>query len=216
MFNLQWWEDFGEHVCCWAVNEVQGPVLHHPMNKMVMHVNMLGVHMVLVIASQCNCYILIGLHIPQIHRTALFPFPSPPLPKAHVWYNLMTRDVYDNILQISSCTISISEPRILLSIRGVTIPIYFVNSTTDSIRWRIVLFKSVTVLTSDPKSEFLCQSSLYCAEPADPPESPCTPGISPMPLSPCITHTPTNPVLSLSTSSRSCAYSMPSVLVTAT
>ena len=42
----------------------------------------------------------------------------------------------------------------------VMIPIYFVNSTTDSIRQRVVLFKSVTVPTSDLKSEFLCQSSL--------------------------------------------------------
>ena len=41
----------------------------------------------------------------------------------------------------------------------------------DSIRQCIVLFKPVPILTSDPKSEFLCQSSLCCAEPADPPES---------------------------------------------
>ena len=46
-----------------------------------------------------------------------------------------------------------------------------------------VLFKDVPIPTSDLKSESLCQSSSYCAEPADPPEPPCMPGISPMPSS---------------------------------
>ena len=50
------------------------------------------------------------------------------------------------------------------------IPIDLVSSATDSIRRRVVLFKPVPIPTSDPKSEFLCQSSLSCAEPADPPE----------------------------------------------
>ena len=58
----------------------------------------------------------------------------------------------------------------ILSIRGVPIPIYLVSSATDSIRRRVVLFKLVPIPTSDPKSEFLCQSSLSCAEPTDPPE----------------------------------------------
>ena len=57
----------------------------------------------------------------------------------------------------------------ILSIRGVTIPIYLVSSTMDSFKQHVVLFKPVTILTSDPKSEFLCQSSLCCAEPTDPP-----------------------------------------------
>ena len=48
----------------------------------------------------------------------------------------------------------------ILSIRGVTIPIDLVSSATDSIRRRVVLFKPVPIPTSDPKSEFLCQSSL--------------------------------------------------------
>ena len=56
----------------------------------------------------------------------------------------------------------------ILSIRGVTIPIYLVSSAMDSIRQRVVLFKPVPVLTSDPKSEFLCQSSPSCTEPTDP------------------------------------------------
>ena len=58
----------------------------------------------------------------------------------------------------------------ILSIRGVTIPIYLVSIAMDSIRPHVVLFKTVTVPTSDPKSEFLCQLSLYCTEPTDPPE----------------------------------------------
>ena len=56
----------------------------------------------------------------------------------------------------------------ILSIRGVTIPIDLVSSATDSIKRRVVLFKPVTVPTSDPKSEFLCQLSLSCTEPTDP------------------------------------------------
>ena len=54
------------------------------------------------------------------------------------------------------------------STRGVMIPIYLVSNTMDSIRRSVVLFKTVTKLTSDPKSEFLCQLSLSCAEPTDP------------------------------------------------
>ena len=52
----------------------------------------------------------------------------------------------------------------ILSIRGVQIPINLVSSATDSIRRRVVLFKPVWIPTSDPKSEFLCQSSPYCTE----------------------------------------------------
>ena len=48
------------------------------------------------------------------------------------------------------------------------IPNHLVSSATDSIRQRVVLFKPVPVPSSDPKSEFLCQSSLSCAEPTDP------------------------------------------------
>ena len=56
----------------------------------------------------------------------------------------------------------------ILSIRGVVIPIYLVSRATDSIRRWVVLFKSVTIPTSDSKSEFLCQSSVCCEEPTDP------------------------------------------------
>ena len=68
--------------------------------------------------------------------------------------------VYDINLRATHTTI--------LSIRGVTIPIYLVSSAMDSIRQRVVLFKPVPVPDSDPKSEFLCQSSSSCAEPTDP------------------------------------------------
>ena len=70
--------------------------------------------------------------------------------------------VYDINLRATYTTI--------LSIRGVTILIYLVSSATDSIRQHVVLFKPVRVLTSDPKSEFLCQSSFHCTELLDSPE----------------------------------------------
>ena len=47
----------------------------------------------------------------------------------------------------------------ILRIRGVQIPIDLVSSAMDSYRRSVVLFKPLLVLTSDPKSEFLCQSS---------------------------------------------------------
>ena len=102
-----------------------------------------------------------------------------------------------------------------LSIRGVTIPIYLVSSTTDSIRQRVVLFKPVTILTSDPKSEFLCQSSLCCAEPADPLNHLVRLGYLPCPQTPCIIHTITVQVLSQSTLSTSYAHSRQNILVAA-
>ena len=104
---------------------------------------------------------------------------------------------------------------IVLSIRGVTIPIYLVSIATDSIKPCVVLFKTVTIPTSDPKSEFLCQLSVICAEPTDSPEPPRTPGISPMPSSPRITCTVIVWVLSLSTWSRSSIHNGQSDLVVA-
>ena len=117
-----------------------------------------------------------------MHWTASSPFSPLPYTEAHVRYDLV----------ILPCTIWVSSSLLydinlgamhttILSIRGVTIPIYLVSSTTDSIRQCIVLFKTVTVLTSDPKSEFLCQSSHCRTEPAGSPEPPRTPGISPTP-----------------------------------
>ena len=117
-----------------------------------------------------------------------------------VRYDLAVLTVYNINLRATNTTI--------LSTRGVTIPIWFVSGTTDSIRWHVVLFKPVTVPTSDPKSEFLCQSSSIVQNLQTPLKSPHTPGISPTPSSPCITLTPTNQVLLPSTSSRNYAFSM--------
>ena len=49
----------------------------------------------------------------------------------------------------------------ILRIRGVQVPIDLVSSATDSYRRSVVLFNPLSVLTSDPKSEFLCQSSYF-------------------------------------------------------
>ena len=112
----------------------------------------------------------------------LFLFPHP---EAHVRYNLV--DLLCTIQSGSSFWSLLYDINLrathtmILSIRGVMIPIYLVSSATDSIKSRIVLFETVTIPTSDPKSEFLCQSSISCAEPTDSPWTPCTPGISPMP-----------------------------------
>ena len=120
-----------------------------------------------------------------------------------IWKSLL----YDINLWATATTI--------LSIEGVTIPIGLVNSATDSIRQHVVLFKLVPVPASDPKSEFLCQSSLRCAEPADPLNPPRTPGISPTPSSSHITLIATVPVLWQSTWSRSSIIRELNVLVAA-
>ena len=111
------------------------------------------------------CHILIGLH--SLRRYVgllrlLFSFFLTLKPLYNmIWqpfeqlfrvrYDLATFSMYNINLRATHTTI--------LSIRGVTIPIDLVSSATNSIRQRVVLFKSVTVPTSDPKSEFLCQSS---------------------------------------------------------
>ena len=67
-------------------------------------------------------------------------------------YDLVDHLMYDIYLGATHTTI--------LSTRGVQIPIDLVSSATDSFCRRVVLFKPVQIPTSDPKSEFLCQSSL--------------------------------------------------------
>ena len=104
----------------------------------------------------------------------------------------------------------------ILSIGGVTIPIDLVSSARDSIRRCVVLFKSVPIPTSDPKPEFLCQSSVCCAEPADPLNHLVCLGYLPRLHPSRITLTLKVPVLLLSTSSRSCSSNELSVLVAAT
>ena len=152
----------------------------------------------------------------QIHRTASFPFFSFLTPKP----------MYDTIWSIFLGTIQTggillydinlgATHTMILSTRGVTIPIYLVSSTMDSIKWCVVLFKAVTKPTSDPKSEFLCQLSFSCAEPTDPPLNTLYAWISPMPSSPHITHIATALVLWQSTWSRSSVINELSILVAA-
>ena len=84
----------------------------------------------------------------------------PPYTEAHVQYE--SDSITCTIQSGSSLLYNINlraTHTTILSIRGVMIPICLVSSTTDSIRRHIVLFKPVTIPTSDPKSEFLCQSS---------------------------------------------------------
>ena len=131
-------------------------------------------------AKPGQCYILIGLHSLCRYIGLLFFLLLLPFTKAHVQYRSGSRALYDticrpptvycNILQLSFCMISISRSTstTILSARGVTIPINLVSSATDSIRQCVVLFKLVPIPTSDPKSEFLCPSSLYCTELTDP------------------------------------------------
>ena len=127
-----------------------------------------------VTSTHCQLTVMFCLDFTYYAETSdcsLSPFPLFPhrslctIPiwsETHVRYNLPVCNLYNITSLLSHCTISISEPQILrCSVQGgVTIPIGFVSSTTDSIRQCVVLFKPVTVLDSDPKSEFLCQSSL--------------------------------------------------------
>ena len=112
---------------------------------------------------QGQCYVWTSSYYTDTSDCLVFPFLSLPYTKAHVRYNLALSFgcfMYDINLGATHTTIP--------STRGVTIPIYLVSSTMDSIRQCVVLFKTVTIPTSDLKSEFLCQLSLSCAEPTDP------------------------------------------------
>ena len=159
-------------------------------------------------SSLLKCYIWTSLHYADTSDCLVYflLFPSSKPMYDMIW--LGSRVQYD--LAWFSCTIRSgcvpmyninlrATHTTILSIGGVTIPIYLVSSTTDSIRRCVVLFKPVPVLASDLKSEFLCQLSYTCAEPTDSPEPPHMPGISPTPLSPRITRTVIVRVLSLST-----------------
>ena len=68
-----------------------------------------------------------------------------------VQYDLVDYPLYNIYLGATHTTIP--------STRGVQIPIDLVSSATDSFWRRVVLFKHVRIPTSDPKSEFLYQSS---------------------------------------------------------
>ena len=77
-----------------------------------------------------------------------------------VWYDLI-----DGFMTLMYDINLRATTTMILSIRGVTIPIYLVISATDSIKQSVVLFKPVPIPTSDPKSEFLCQSSSIAQKP---------------------------------------------------
>ena len=128
-----------------------------------------------------TCYDLIRLHFTmQIHWTAtiflslfltLKPLYDMILWSFVVWYNLASS--LGTIRAVGSSMYDINlraTHTMILSIRGVTIPIDLVSSAMDSIKRHIVLFKLVTIPTSDPKSEFLCQSSSSHSEHTDSPE----------------------------------------------
>ena len=126
-----------------------------------------GVMLRLDFTSLCR---RVGLH----HYLFLFPPPKPMYNT--IWSHLYVQ--YDLVLplgMIQSGGVPMYDINlratytIILSTRGVTIPIYLVSSATDSIRRHVVLFKPVPILTSDPKSEFLCQSSLQLCRAYRPP-----------------------------------------------
>ena len=124
------------------------------------------------LTSQTCWTALFSLSTPPFHRSPCMIRSDDP---CMIQYDLapwLVFLLYDTILGLSGVVpmydINLrATTTMILSTRGVTIPIDLVSSAMDSIRQRVALFKPVTVPTSDPKSEFLCQSSLYCTEPAD-------------------------------------------------
>ena len=118
-----------------------------------------------------SCYVRTSLHYAdKLDCLIFFSFPSShQSPYDTIWWPCFVRYNLTCLLGSSLYDINLRATHtMILSTRGVMIPIYLVSSTTDSIRRSVVLFKTVTILTSDPKSEFLCQLSLCCAEPTDP------------------------------------------------
>ena len=118
------------------------------------------------LALLCSDYTLT-----QICQTASFPFSLTPHTVAHVQYDLTTS--FDILCMIWSgdfiywflYNINLGAIHTMIpSTRGVEIHISLVSSATDSIQWCVVVFKTVTVPTSDLKSEFLCQSCYNCAQ----------------------------------------------------
>ena len=103
--------------------------------------------------------VTVGLHL---HADTLDCIASFLLPntEAHVRYDLPV--LSDTIRSLGSFLYDINlgaTATTILRIRGVQIPINLVNSATDSYRRSVVLFKPMSVPTSDPKSEFLYQLS---------------------------------------------------------
>ena len=132
---------------------------------------------VTLVLNQCYDRTSLTRRYIGLHR--FFSLFSLPHTEAHVRYDLefspctiqspsLAHVRYD--LPVFSCTIR--SPSLFLydinlgatttmihRIGGAQIPIDLVSSATDSYRRSIVLFKLLSVPTSDPKSEFLYQSS---------------------------------------------------------
>ena len=120
-----------------------------------------------VVRWVCRCYdwtslirSYVGLHHFFSHSPTPKPMYDTILSLICVRYNLESclctiqscdSLLYDINLRATATTI--------LRTRGVQIPIDLVSSATDSYGQSVVLFKPMSVPTSDPKSEFLYQSS---------------------------------------------------------
>ena len=117
-------------------------------------------------AARCQ-YVMFGLHLPtQIHWTASFSFHLTSLhwSPCMIWsgrrflvrYNLVVFlcMIWSHVSFVYDINLG-ATATMILSTRGVQIPIYLVTSATDSFRWSVVLFKSLSIPTSDLKSEFL-------------------------------------------------------------
>ena len=102
----------------------------------------------------------------------------------------------------------------ILSTRGVQIPIYLVTSATDSLgeAW---YYLSRCQYRPQTLSLSSCVNWAILRRTCRPPETPSTPGISPTPSQPRITHIVTVQVLSQSTSSKGSVYNGQSNLVIA-
>ena len=121
-------------------------------------------------ATLHSATVTIGLHSYADTSDCIVSFSHLLTPKP--MYNMISRFLcvqYDltsystTIRSLSSLMYNINlgaTATTILSIRGVQIPIDLVSSATDSYRRSVVLFKRLSVPTSDLKSEFLCQSSL--------------------------------------------------------
>ena len=63
MLDLWGWEHFGEgvgnHVVGGAENKVDLAIVNYPADKVKAHVNMFGVHVILVVLCECNSRLII-------------------------------------------------------------------------------------------------------------------------------------------------------------
>ena len=53
-------EGVGDHVVGWAINKTQGALFNNPANEVVAHVDVLGVRVVLMVASERDSCLIIG------------------------------------------------------------------------------------------------------------------------------------------------------------